>query len=129
MYSQALEGSRLGQAIAAAKQFAELPFLAPEQTQPGAFVDRLADLYGLGAVVYTLLTGQPPFSADSHEELLAQVREGLVVRPSKYQRRIPPPFEAAVMKLLAKRQEDRYQTAAELLADVEPLAKEHGVKV
>jgi serine/threonine-protein kinase len=129
MYGQALQGSRLEEAIAEKKLLTELPFLAPEQTEPDAFVDRLADLYALGAVVYALLTGRPPFAGDSPEEVLAQIQTGQVVRPTRYQRGIPAPFEAAVLKLLARRQEDRYQSATELLADVEPLAAEHAVKV
>jgi hypothetical protein len=124
MLAQALEGSRLQQAIIDKKELAELPYKAPEQVEPGAFVDRLADLYALGAVVYALLTGQPPFRGESREETIDLIRTSKVVRPSAHQRGIPGTFEGVVLKLLARHQENRYQTATELLADVEPLVGE-----
>lgn len=129
LFTKALQESHLWQVIRDKKRLAELPYMAPEQTQPGAFVDRLADLYALGAVSYHLLTGQPPFTGESPKEMVARIREGKLVKPSKLQRGIPGNFEAAIMKLLAKRQEDRYQTAAELLTEIEPIAREHEIKV
>src|SRR5262249_42485554 len=103
----------------------ELSYLSPEQADPGAFVDELSDLYGLGAVVYALLTGRPPFIGDSAEEVLEQVRGGTrVARPSALNPDVPAPLEKVVLKMLARRQEDRYQTPAELLADVVPIAAE-----
>jgi hypothetical protein len=129
MLAAALHGSQLQQAVLEKKFLAELPFLAPEQVEPDAFVDHLADLYGLGAVVYTLATGEVPFSGASPEDVIAKIRETPVTRPSRYQRKIPFPFEGVVLKLLAKRQEDRYQTATELLVDLDFLAQEHQINV
>lgn len=121
MLSRALEGTRLQKAILGKKLLAEQLYLAPEQTDPHAPVAPAADLYALGIVSYVLLTGQPPFTGDSPRDLRAQIREGKFVKPSKLQSGIPAPFEAAVLKLLAHRPEDRFQTAAEMLAVVEPL--------
>jgi hypothetical protein len=128
MLAQALEGSKLQQAILEKKLLAELPYLAPEQADPEAAVDDLADLYSLGAVVYALLTGRPPFAGTSPQEVIAQVRKGQVPRPSSFQRGIPSAFEAIVLKLLAKHPEERYATAAELLADLDSIAQEHGLE-
>ena len=50
------------------------------------------------------------------------------VRPSTLNPAIPAPLEQVVLKLLAKRQEDRYQTPAELQADLEPIAAKQGVE-
>ncbi len=125
MLAQSLEGSRLQAAVAEKKLLAELPWMAPEQADPKAFVDHLADLYGLGAVVYTLLTGQPPFAAASPAETIQLIHTAQVVRPTALRREVPAPFEAVVLKLLARRQEDRYQSAAEVLADLQGIAKEH----
>jgi pSer/pThr/pTyr-binding forkhead associated (FHA) protein len=129
MLNRALEGSRLQKAILGKKLLAELAHLAPEQTDPHAPVAPLADLYALGTVLYAALTGQPPFVGASAKEVLARVREGKVVRPSKLQPGIPPAFERAVLMLMARRPEERFQTAADMLAVVEPLAEEQGIKV
>ncbi|HWY87508.1 MAG TPA: FHA domain-containing serine/threonine-protein kinase [Gemmataceae bacterium] len=129
MLTKALEGSRLQRAVLEKKFLAELPYLAPEQVEPDAFVDHLADLYALGAVVYTLATGELPFTGDSPEEVIGKIRETPVARPTRYQRKMPFPFEGVVLKLLAKRQEDRYQTASELLADLDVLAHDNQIKV
>jgi hypothetical protein len=125
MLGAVLEKSHLEQAIQEHRPLSELSYLSPEQADPGAFVDELSDLYGLGAVVYALLTGRPPFIGDSAEEVLEQVRGGTrVARPSALNPDVPAPLEKVVLKMLARRQEDRYQTPAELLADVVPIAAE-----
>ena len=74
MLGSVLERSRLGAAVEETRPLAELGYLAPEQAEPGVFVDELSDLYGLGAVVFALLTGRPPFVGDTADEILAQVR-------------------------------------------------------
>jgi serine/threonine-protein kinase len=129
MLNRALEGSRLQKAILGRKLLAELPYLPPAQTDPHAPGTPPADLYALGVVLYALLVGQPPFVAASPREVRAQIREGRLVKPSKYQPGIPAIFEAAVLKLLARRPEDRFPSAAEMLAVVEPIALEHGIKL
>jgi pSer/pThr/pTyr-binding forkhead associated (FHA) protein len=121
LYRKALTGSRLQQAAEASKRSADLPFRAPEQTGAGAPADPRTDLYGLGAVVYALLTGEGP------------AREGEVVPPGEHSggrgSGIPAGFEAVVLRLLARRPEERYPSAGELLAEVEAIAGEHGVEV
>ena len=59
MLAAGLRGSKLLQNVADKKLFAELPYMAPEQLEPGAFVDQLADLYSLGAIVYFLFPREP----------------------------------------------------------------------
>jgi serine/threonine-protein kinase len=129
MLSRALEGSRLQKAILGKKLLTELPYLAPEQTDPHAPGTTLGDLYSLGAVTYSLLTGQPPFAGSTPRELLARIREGKVVKPSQLQRGIPAPFEAAVLMMMARRPEDRVQTAAEMLAAIKHIAEENEIEV
>src|SRR5262249_46452010 len=105
----------------------ELPYMPPEQTDPHDPVTPAADIYSLGAVLYTLLTGQPPFQGQTPREVRAQVREGKLVRPSKVNKGIPVPFEAAVLKMLARKPEERFGSALELLGEIETIANEHGV--
>jgi serine/threonine-protein kinase len=128
MLSRALEGSRLQKAILGKKLLAELPYLAPEQTDPHAPGTTLGDLYSLGAVIYSLLTGQTPFTGSTPRELVARIREGKVVKPSQIQRGIPAAFEAAVLLMMARRPEDRFQTAAEMLAAVQHIAEENEIE-
>jgi hypothetical protein len=62
-------------------------------------------------------------------EQVTRIRQTEPVKPTRCQMSIPPPFESAVLKLLAKRPEDRYQTAAALVKDLERVGKIHGVTV
>jgi pSer/pThr/pTyr-binding forkhead associated (FHA) protein len=129
MINQALHGSQLQKAILGRKLLAELAFMAPEQTDPHAIVAPVADLYAVGAVVYALLTGRPPFTGTTPNEIRTKARETKAPRPGKSCPDLPPFFEAAVMKMMARRPEDRFPTAAAVLAALEPIAMEHGVTV
>ncbi len=62
-------------------------------------------------------------------EKITKIRQEPPVKPTKYQLAIPHPFEQIVMKLLEKRVEDRYQSAAELLRDLERFGKVQGIEV
>ncbi|MEU8659746.1 sensor histidine kinase [Actinoplanes philippinensis] len=97
-----------------------LGYLAPEQTgRIGPAVDSRADLYGLGATLYALATGEPPFTGDDPLEL---VRDTLVRPPEPVTRRcpgLPPRFGEIIMRLLEKDPERRYQSADGLVYDLE----------
>jgi serine/threonine protein kinase len=129
MLTKALDGSALQQARIEEKLLAEMPYLSPEQANPDAFVDELTDLYSLGALVYARLTGKPPYQGETPEETLELIAEGPLRKPREYQAAIPELMEKAVLKMLARHQEDRYQTPAELLGVLEPFAEEAGVAV
>lgn len=126
---QAMAGSALQQKVAAAKLLAELPYMAPEQADAGAFVDESADLYAVGAVAYALITGRPPVGGATTAEIAANLHAGRVTRPGLVYKKVPAAFDAVVMKLLAVHQEDRYTTAAQLLADLAPIVSAHEIKV
>jgi pSer/pThr/pTyr-binding forkhead associated (FHA) protein len=129
MLDKALEGSKLAAAIHEERLLAELPYRAPEQFEPGAQVDERATLYSLGTVLYALMAGQPPYSGVSANDIIRKVREGKLVKPSKYVREIPQAFETAILKLLSRRPEDRFQSAAEFVEVVEPIATEYEIEV
>ena len=90
-------------------------YMSPEQAE-GKPTDKRSDIYSLGIVVYQMLTGQVPFSADSTPaRLYAQVHTP-PPPPSELAPDIPEVMEAPVLKALAKAPEDRYQTAAAFMA-------------
>src|SRR5271157_69820 len=92
-------------------------YLSPEQAR-GETVDARSDVYSLGCVLYEILTGEPPFTGDSPVAVAYQhVRED-PVPPSKRHEGISADLDAVVLKALAKNPENRYQTAAEMRADL-----------
>ncbi len=114
MLTNALEGSPLLEAVQASLRPTDLAYLAPEQVEPNTFVDEVSDLYSLGAVVYALLTGRPPFQGDTAGEVLEQICGSTrIENPRSLNFTVPPPLEKVVLKLLSRHAEDRYQTPAE----------------
>jgi serine/threonine-protein kinase len=92
-------------------------YLSPEQAR-GEPVDARSDVYSLGCVLYEILTGEPPFIGDSPVAVAYQhVRED-PVPPSKRHPGIQPELDAVVLKALAKNPDNRYQSAAEMRADL-----------
>jgi beta-lactam-binding protein with PASTA domain/tRNA A-37 threonylcarbamoyl transferase component Bud32 len=96
-------------------------YLSPEQAR-GERVDARSDLYSTGCLLYELLTGRPPFTGDSPVAIAYQhVREN-PVPPSRVDPDVPPWADAIVLKAMAKAPADRYQTAADMRADLQRAA-------
>jgi serine/threonine-protein kinase len=96
-------------------------YLSPEQAR-GERVDARSDLYSTGCLMYELLTGRPPFTGDSPVAIAYQhVREN-PIPPSRLDPDIPPWADAIVLKAMAKAPGDRYQSAAEMQADIQRAA-------
>ena len=93
-------------------------YLSPEQAR-GEVVDARSDLYSAGVLLYELLTGRPPFTGDSPVSIAYQHVSEMPLPPSQVDPGVSPEIDSVVLLALAKRTDDRYQTAADFRADVE----------
>ncbi|MEU7480210.1 Stk1 family PASTA domain-containing Ser/Thr kinase [Lentzea sp. NPDC042327] len=92
-------------------------YLSPEQAR-GESVDARSDVYAAGCVLFELLTGEPPFTGDSPVAVAYQhVREDPKA-PSSLNPKVSPQLDAIVLKAMAKGPANRYQSAAEMRADL-----------
>jgi serine/threonine-protein kinase len=94
-------------------------YMSPEQAS--GRLDQLgpaSDVYSLGATLYCLLTGKPPFDGAA-DEVLARVQRGDFPPPRQVAPGVPPPLDAVCLKAMALNPADRYPTALALAADVE----------
>ena len=95
-------------------------FMSPEQAEDAH--DELgpaSDVYSLGAILYSLLTGRNAFERGNLSKVLLQVRSGEFPPPRRVNAAVPPPLEAACLKAMALQPQDRYRSAKDLAADVE----------
>jgi serine/threonine protein kinase len=127
MLAKALEGTMAQQVTRPGELVGDVSYMSPERTRGGADIDARSDIYSLGATVYALLTGRPPHEGGSLPEIITKIRSAEPVKPKKYQLSIPDLFEGTVLQMLAKRPEERFQSAAELVNQLERVAKFQGV--
>jgi serine/threonine protein kinase/tetratricopeptide (TPR) repeat protein len=93
-------------------------YLSPEQAR-GAHIDARSDLFALGTLLYECITGKAAFSGSSVFEIAAQVIHVDPPPPSSINSHVPPELDSITLKALAKKPEARYQSAEELIADLE----------
>jgi tetratricopeptide (TPR) repeat protein len=95
-------------------------YMAPEQAVGDTrAVAATTDVYGLGATLYALLTGRPPFAAASQLELMARIADGQPEPPSSLRAELDPALEGICLRCLAPDPADRYPTAASLAEALE----------
>ncbi|MEU8081871.1 diguanylate cyclase [Catellatospora citrea] len=96
-----------------------LPYLAPEQTgRTGRPVDQRADLYSLGATMYEMVTGEPPFGTGDPLRLSHAHLARMPVPPAEVDPEVPAALSDVIMHLLEKEPDNRYQTAEGLAYDL-----------
>ena len=93
MLAKALEGTKAKQITKPGELVGDIAYMATERTKSDVEVDTRSDIYGLGATLYALLTGKPPFAGKTLVETIAQIRQSDPVPPRKFQLSIPDKFQ------------------------------------
>lgn len=94
-------------------------YMAPEQARDAANVDARADIYSLGCTLYVLVTGKPPFEGQTALEVITKHANEPIVPPELIVSRVPKQLSQIILKMTAKRPEDRYQNMGEVIKELE----------
>ncbi len=103
-------------------------YMAPEQACSPALVTTAADVYGLGAILYQLLTGQPPFRAPTPLAILSMVSTQAPVRPASLHPQIPRDLETICLKCLEKEPAHRYRSSESFAEDLQRWRKGYPIQ-
>jgi serine/threonine-protein kinase len=95
--------------------------MSPEQAR-GDSIDRRTDIFSLGAVLFEMLTGRPPFTGNTAPALALQIVQARPIAPSTVTRTVPPELDAIVARALAKGVDERYDSAATLAGELRSAA-------
>ncbi len=130
MLAKALEGSLAKQVTKPGEVAGDVNYMSPERTKGMSDeVDARSDLFSLGATMYALMAGKSPFAGATLVETITKVRTVEPIDPSNFQMGIPSAFEGLVMKMLAKSPSARYQTANDVVTELERIGRFNGEAV
>jgi hypothetical protein len=96
-----------------------LPYISPEQLDPGRPIDARTDVYALGVILYELLCGTVPYSSADEVETIAAIREARPRLPVEIEPSVPEPLQAIALKAMESDPAARYQTAREMALDLQ----------
>ena len=101
-------------------------YISPEQAKGGR-VDNRSDIYSLGVVMYEMMSGRPPYDAESPVSVAIQHINGGAVMPSTLNPNIPGGLEQIIMRAMAHEPANRYSTATQMLADLDEFRKDPAI--
>ena len=117
------KATELAQATRAGVLKGKVHYMSPEQCDGGA-IDRRADVFSLGILLYESTTGQRLFTGDNDFHVMSRIVRGVYARPSEVTSDYPFELEDIVMRALAADPEQRYGSAQNLLEDVQAFARQ-----
>lgn len=118
-FAQSIGDGQAGAPAASDTTVGTVAYISPEQARGESDLDVRSDIYSLGATLYQIVVGELPFTAQDNQELLAaQILASLSSEVLK-SRKISPHMHYFIEKMMAKEREVRYQSPAELIADIE----------
>jgi serine/threonine-protein kinase len=101
-------------------------YMSPEQAR-GERGDHRTDVYGIGAILYTAVTGRPPFEEESPQQTILAVMSREPLRPKVVEPRVPESVELLIQRAMSREPAQRYQTMPELLAALTTLEEQLSV--
>ena len=127
IFARALEQTEAQQLTRPGDIIGEMGYIAPERIFDSTFLDARSDQYSLGATLYALLTGHPPYVASGIGDLIQQIQNSEPVPPADSQIGMDERFSDLVMKLIKKTPEQRFDSARDMLRDLERVGKLGGI--
>ena len=107
-------------------------YMPPEQFKNSSGVDQRADIYALGVMLYEMVTGQKPYTAETQEEMYEKARRGRFVDPRKLDKKIPPVISKLVKKMMAPKANRRFKSVEPIIKIVKKYLKyydTHAIRV
>lgn len=127
MLAKALEGTQARQVTAPGQLIGNVAYMSPERMIDTSSLDWRSDQYGLGATLYALLTGRPPFEADSLPALVKAVRSEAPSFPDEVRAEANGEFLQLVLKMLGKTPADRFTYPSELTSRLDEIGNQYDV--
>ena len=108
------------------KTIGSVHYISPEQAR-GDITDERSDIYSVGVALYEMLTGRKPFDGDTPVAIALMHMQSTPKRPSELNETIPEGLEQIVLRAMQKEPSARYQTAGEMISDLEEFKKNPGI--